>query len=231
MGLVNWKWGGAKFHFVDEGWFGDNTKALGMDKLGHVYGTATIANFMTIALKRKVDNRSAALTGSLFAMGIMTFVELGDGISDYGFSMNDIAADTVGATFAYFRNTIPGLREKLDYRFEYIPSNNGAYRPWSDYSGQKYLMAVKLSGWHRFERTPLRFVELNAGYYARGFTTKEELRGDPLRRRFFFGIGLNVEQLLMGSPRRAESENRELVREGLRGVQVPYTYTSANVGL
>ncbi len=51
--------------------------------------------------------------------------------------------------------------------------------PITDYSGQRYLLALKLSGFERFSRTPLRLVELHAGYYARGFTKEEEDLGEP----------------------------------------------------
>lgn len=232
IGALDWKWGQSKFHFSNEGWFGRDTTALGMDKLGHAHGTASIADGVTLALRSKVsDPKAAALTGSIYAMGVMTFVEIADGTSDYGFSANDIVADAAGATFAYFRNTIPGLKEKVDYRFEYMPSGNGAYRPWSDYSGQKYLFAFKLAGWKKFESSPLRLLEIHAGYYARGFTSREESRGDPLYRKIFFGIGLNVEQLLFGKERGNEGGAKGIARELFRHVQTPYTYTETTFKL
>ena len=147
VGAVDWKWFHEGFHFTDEGWFGNRTRALGMDKLGHALGTASIADGLAIGLRQKNQvQRSAAITGAIYGFGIMTLVEVADGTSDYGFSPQDLAADALGATWSYLRNAYPRLRETIDLRVQFQPSHNDAFRPWSDYSGQTYLLAVKMSG-------------------------------------------------------------------------------------
>lgn len=244
-GFANWNWGSSPFRFNSEGWFGEDTASMGMDKLGHVYSTYVLTEFFADGIKtRSPQARTAAYTGAILAMGLMTYVEVFDGFSKVqGFSYEDLTANAAGALFSVARHTVPGLREKLDFRLLYIPSRStwsalscfpkpfcdrdGAVvrSPITDYVGQRYLLALKLSGFERFSRTPLRLLELHGGYYARGFTKEEEDRGDPLRRRLFVGIGLNVGELLFsGRPRGV----RGAAKWALQYIQLPYTAVHSN---
>ena len=45
IGIADWKWGSASFHFTNEGFFGKDTHDLGMDKLGHAFGTYVLLTF------------------------------------------------------------------------------------------------------------------------------------------------------------------------------------------
>ncbi len=229
IGFSDWDWGGASFHVTREGWFGKDTKYLGMDKLGHAYTGYLLSDYFTQRIAHSADDPvGAAITGGILGMGIQTYVELLDGFSENGFSPEDFVADGIGVGFSILRNSVPGLAEKLDFRMEYIPSGNkGAFEPYSDYSGQKYLLALKLSGFEAFEETPLRFVELQAGYYARGFTEEERDNGEKLRREPYVAIGFNLQELLDGTPVRDETPTL-LAKRALAYVQVPYTYLPSN---
>lgn len=238
-GFANWDWGSSQFKFKREGWFGKNTASGGMDKLGHAYSAYVLTEFLTDGiLATPGSDRSRSYTAAILAMGLMTYIEVFDGFSaDHGFSHEDLVVDGVGALLSVARRTVPGLREKLDFRLHYIPTN-GVFRsiacfpaphceddkgtartPITDYGGQRYLLALKLSGFQGPRRTPLRLVELHAGYYARGFTNEERERGAPFRRRIFFGIGLNVAELLFPNP----SGGSKAARSVLEYVQLPYT--------
>jgi hypothetical protein len=229
IGFSEWDWGGAPFHTTQEGWFGRDTEYLGMDKLGHAYTGYLLSEYFTQRISHSVDDPTgAALTGGLLGMGIQTYVELLDGFSENGFSPEDFVADGIGVGFSILRNTVPGLAAKLDFRMEYVPSGNkGAFEPYSDYSGQKYLLALKLSGFETFEDTPLRFVELQAGYYARGFTEEERSKGKELRREPYVAVGLNLQELLDGTAVRDDMPVL-MARRTLEYVQLPYTYLSNN---
>ena len=245
-GLANWDWGSSKFHFEREGWFGKDTASLGMDKLGHAYSAYVLAEFFTDGINKSYPGRrSTSYTGALLSMGLMTYIEVFDGFSkDHGFSHEDLIVDAAGALFSVARRTVPGLREKLDFRLLYTPDRRTlralgclpephcdregetVRSPITDYSNQRYLLALKLAGFDRLADTPLRFVELHTGYYARGFTAEEESRGDPLRRRIFFGAGLNVGELLFpGRPRGGVGRALKSVLEYL---QLPYTAVHSN---
>jgi hypothetical protein len=240
-GVANWKWGTAPFHFHSEGWFGKNTSNGGMDKLGHAWSSFVLTEFFTDGITHKLgESRSASYTAAVLSMSLMTYIEVFDGLStEHGFSPEDLTVDAVGALFSVGRRAIPGLRDKLDYRLLYLPTSDqldvlacfprphcerhgGTTRSVvTDYGGQRYILALKLSGFEPLKRTPLRLLELQAGYYARGFTPEDELRGAPKRRQLFVGLGLNVSQLLLGNnPRKWPGK---LAKSVLEYVQVPYT--------
>jgi Predicted periplasmic lipoprotein (DUF2279) len=143
----------------------------------------------------------AELTAATLAVGLMFYVEIFDGYSgDHGFSREDMTMDLLGAGFSILRNSVPGLRETLDFRMEYQPSGYKGFDPLADYAGQKYLFALKLAGFEAIRESPLRFVELNAGYYSRGFTKEERALGLDKERNLYFGVGLNLQELPFGAP-------------------------------
>jgi len=244
-GVANWNWGSSSFHFKSEGWFGRKTHSLGMDKLGHAYSSYVLTEFFTDGIGASGSHpRTKSYTAGILAMGLMTYIEVFDGLSkDHGFSPEDLAVDLAGTLFSVARRSIPGMREKVDFRLLYKPSKStfsalscfpsphcnkdGApvRGPITDYSHQRYLLAFKLAGFGRLRETPLRLAEVHAGYYARGFTKEEKDRGDPLRRRFFAGVGLNIGELLF--PRRASPFARA-ARSVLEWVQIPYTAVHSN---
>lgn len=228
IGLSDWNWGSQSFHFTNEGWFGEDTKYLGVDKLGHAYSGYLLTEYFTQRIAHSdTDRAGAALTGAVLGMGIQTYVEILDGFSDNGFSGEDFVVDGIGVGFSVLRSHVPGLANKLDFRMEYVPSgNDGAFKPFHDYSGQKYLLALKLSGFENLEDTPLRFVELQAGYFARGFTDAEQERGDDIRREPYVAVAFNLQELLDGGPMR-DTLPSEAARRALEYVQLPYTYVAS----
>jgi hypothetical protein len=226
VGIYSWNWGSSDFRFNSEGWFGSDTGSGGSDKLGHAFTSYAFTNLLTEAmLARGGSSVYAPLTAGLISTGLMTYVELFDGFSeDHGFSYEDMIIDLLGIGLAYARHRVPGLREGLDFRLEYWPSGHKGFRPLSDYSGLRYLLAFKLSGVEPLRTTPLRYVELHAGYYTRGFLREERLAGEDKERTLFVGIGVNLNELFFG---RKAKENptvfdraRRLVFEH---IQVPYT--------
>ena len=50
IGIADWKWGTASFHFTNEGFFGKDTHDLGMDKLGHAFGTYVLTDLFIHAV-------------------------------------------------------------------------------------------------------------------------------------------------------------------------------------
>lgn len=226
LGFADWDWGASSFRVKSEGFFGLNTANGGMDKLGHAWGAAVLTGLFTDAIRGKAqDPQGAPITGFLLSMGVMTTIDVMDGFSTYGFAPEDFVADFAGAAFGLLRSTYPELEDKLDFRIEYLPSGNvEGFRPHSDYSGQKYLLALKLSGFEEFEDTPLRFVEFQAGYFARSFTIEEESEGKDRRRELYAAIGINLSELLLSREEVRNNHFGKVARTTLQYVQVPYTY-------
>lgn len=225
FGLNAWGWGSSQFRFKSEGWFGNDTKYAGVDKFGHAYTAYVMSDFFTQRIAHASDDAGGAyITGALLGMGVQTYVEVLDGFSGgHGFSFEDLIADGVGAGFSALRNAVPSVGAKLDFRIEYVPSGDRGFSPVTDYDGQKYVLALKLAGFEAFEETPLRFLELQAGYYARGYSDEARARGDDRRREPYFGVALNLNELLNQTPLRDSLAGAAAART-FEYVQFPYTY-------
>jgi hypothetical protein len=123
------------------------------------------------------------------------------------FSREDIVANGIGSAFSMLRNSIPGVREKLDWRIMYTPASyerpgitsseeSGILPP---YQRQRYIVALKGSGFEALKNTPLRNAELHTGFDARGFEQRERELGYPIERTFYIGVGLNLNEVLFGA--------------------------------
>lgn len=239
VGLRDWDWGGSEFEFIEEGWFSKNTAHGGMDKIGHSFSTYVIADILTDRIRANASNPAGApITGALVAFGIMGLGETVDGFTGkHRFSREDIVANGVGAAFAVLRNSIPGLREKLDWRFMYTPASFerpgitaseevGILPP---YQRQRYIMALKGSGFEALKTTPLRYAELHVGFDVRGFEPDEHRLGYPIERTFYVGVGLNLNEVLFGDssiPNFAKYKQTLpawAAQKTFEYIQVPYT--------
>lgn len=231
FGVLNWNWGNSHFRFQSEGWFNEKrTGSGGMDKLGHAYSTYVMTDILTHAIRRNAsDSRGAEVTAALMAYALMTYVEVFDGYSgDHGFAYEDMVMNAAGAAFSVLRNTVPGLREKLDFRMQYLTSAHSGFRPFIDYEGQKFVLALKLAGFEGLRETPLRYLEVHAGYYARGYTRDLRRAGADQEQHLYVGLGLNVQELLFGSGPYKDHWLPQTGRTMLEYVQLPYTYVSSD---
>jgi hypothetical protein len=240
VGFRDWDWGnGSGFQFIEEGWFAKNTPHGGMDKIGHAFSTYVIADILTDRIRANASNPAGApITGALVAFGIMGLGEALDGFTGkHRFSREDIVANGIGAAFAILRNSVPGLREKLDWRLMYTPASferpgitateeSGILPP---YQRQRYIMALKGSGFETLKNTPLRYAELHVGFDARGFELDERRLGYPIERTLYVGIGLNLNEVLFGAgsaPNFRKYKNTLpawAVQKTFEYLQVPYT--------
>jgi hypothetical protein len=221
-GFQFWDYGGNGFQVVDEGWFGQDTSYGGADKLGHAYASyLSTLGLATLYENWGYERPKADLYGAISSMSAFTLIEVGDGFSKNGFSWEDIAADAAGVLYGYWRRRVPAVSRLVDFRVEYIPSETFANGDHSDivtdYSGFKYVLALKLDGFEKLSRTPLGWLELQLGYYTRGFATGDSDYYDEKTRDLYVAVGINVPRLLS--------------KLGLRGVgkifeyyQAPYTY-------
>ncbi|WP_373504807.1 DUF2279 domain-containing protein [Aestuariivirga sp.] len=225
LGMSNWEWGSSGFHFKNEGWFGTDTKYAGVDKLGHAYTGYLLTEYFSQRIAHQMrDGDNAIITGAILGMGVQTYVEFFDGFSGgHGFSYEDLIADGLGVGFSVLRNTVPGLREKLDFRLEYLQSELSDFAPVSDYAGQKYTLALKLAGFEEFEETPLRFVELQVGYFAQGYTDAEREAGVKQSRDPYVAIGFNLNELV-GETSLSDTTGGLVASRAFEYLQVPYTY-------
>ena len=202
VGSASWDYCSSSFHFENEGWFDPDTNYGGADKLGHAFSAYSLTSlYSNIYKKFGYSDEQAILGGALSGWSQMTLIEICDGFSEeQGFCWEDEAMNTIGAGMAYLRHRFPAIKEKVDFRMEWYPSP--AFRhgdrsdPFTDYSGQKYLLALKPDGFLDTGDPLLKLMELQFGYYSRGYATGDNRYFDSKNRYGYIGIGLNITYLL-----------------------------------
>lgn len=191
-GLAQWEYGEQPLHARSEGWFGPDTPEGGADKLGHLYTGYVVARGLA-ALYRDwgLDPDAAARQGALSSLLLTSVMELGDGFSPYGVSGEDMVMNLAGAWAGRALARHEAWRERVDLRVEYR-FNRDAGDITTDYEHARYLVALKPAGFQPWRGTPLRWLELQAGYYARGYDTPQGQR----RRTTYAGVGINLPLVL-----------------------------------
>jgi hypothetical protein len=211
------------FRFQDEGLFGKDTANLGLDKLAHAYNTYLISEVLYRRMERKTGGGPAsAVTAAVLGSGLQIYAEIYDGLhAGSGFSVADVGFNMSGAAFSALRNTVPGLKEKLDFRIMIVPNNDFYTRQGKKHFEQEhFIMALKLAGFAGLRNSPLRFVELHAGYRAKDFTIPERLAGVRPQRLPFLGVGFNFAELFLKG---RQSFPASAARTILQYYQLPYT--------
>ena len=211
------------FHFKDEGWFEKDTRNVGVDKLAHAFGTYLLTEYLHDKIHRRSEaSQGDALTAAALASSLVLIGEFADGFEpDSGWSMNDVAMNIAGAGFSVLRNTVPGFREKLAFKIEVVPNDQiYSFEGRPHFEQQRYMISLKGAGFEELHSTPLRYLDLQAGYYASNFQKEDREAGIVPTRHFFVGIGLNVGELLFGGSQRGFGRTARTV---LDYFQVPRT--------
>lgn len=202
----------GNFRTESEGWFGQDTQYGGADKLGHGFFAYVGTRLLTQSFEAVGNGPAAAqLLGFWSALGIMTAVEVLDGFSrQYHFSREDAVMNVLGAGLGYLMERSPDFDRLVDFRLLYKPSEGVGYEPGGDYSGQTYLIVAKASGVSALrENGVLRYFELAAGYGTRGY---EDPPGTPHSRNLYFGVSLNLSEVLAQTVFRGAKERSRTQR-------------------
>lgn len=212
-GFADWDYGSAGFSFAHEGWFGKNSKYGGADKAGHFWATYTLSDAFTGMYKHwGYDSQPASSYGAFSAWAVQALMELEDGTSkSQGFDWADMTMNTIGALTSVLLERYPDLDRKIDFRVEYAFNTkiNGIF---DDYSNMYYAVAVKLDGFDALENTWLQWVELQGGYYSRGYDTTELAK----ERDLYVGVSVNFSKLF-------RQHDYQKTGKLLEYLQVPYT--------
>ncbi|OVE82369.1 hypothetical protein BVY04_01195 [bacterium M21] len=212
-GIAKWDYFTVAPHAQSEGWFGNDTSNGGADKLGHMYSSYVATHALSALYEYwQFRREDAALYGALSSFVIMGYMEFGDAFSDYGFSNEDLLANTAGILWGYLTYRDPVLASRLDFRWEYgiHPSQADLV---TDYENSKFLVALKLNGFEACRKSWLRHLEFHAGYYTRGFEDDEPDR----ERNMYAGVAINLTDMF------ARYGHRKTATV-LRYLQVPGTY-------
>lgn len=212
-GLATWDYGSEGFSMGHEKWFGRDTKYGGADKCGHLWSTYAFSDALTGLYKGwGYAPKQANIYAALSAWTVQFAMELGDGTSvSQGFSWEDMTMNTLGALTSVLMERYPELDRKIDLRVEYV-LNDSIKGIFDDYYNQYYSMVLKLDGFHSLENTFLKYVELSAGYYTRGYGIPDV----EDTRSLYAGIGFNFSRLL-------NQNGWSKTAKVLEYIQVPYT--------
>jgi hypothetical protein len=216
-GVVFWDYFTISPVMGDEGWFEEDTKYGGADKLGHVYSTYLWSlGFSSLYEYWGMEDEDAMIYGPLTSWIFQGLMEVGDSFSEsQGFSYEDMVANTIGAGFYYLREKYPSLKEKVDLRLEYLPNFNSEGDIFTKYDSMKYVMAIKFSGFESMNDNFLKYGELQLGYYTRGY--ENEIDYPQEERIGYVGIGINVAEVLKAAGWLKTSKV-------FNYYQLPYTY-------
>lgn len=219
-GVLNWDYFKNDPKTGDEGWFSENTKNGGMDKLGHFYSSYALSHILAAIYEDSgYSNRQGGALGALSSFGLASWIEFGDSFSDYGFSYEDCIMNLMGSMAGYVLYTCPALSEKIDFRIEYSPEFDKADFI-TDYENQKFLMALKFDGFDFARQNHLKYLELHLGYYTKGYARNNSNR----ERNIYVGIGINISGLFkrFSMPKTATVFNY---------IQLPHTYIKMDTDL
>ncbi len=210
QGVMSWDWGKdkKKFGFGTEGFFDPNSYSGGADKTGHMMSHYIQKRFYTwLFYNLGHDLDDAQLFGILGAGLTGLMIELGDGISRYKFSWEDILMDSIGITLGWVLDQYPKLDELIGLRWEWFPSDNyldkrqkDKFDFMSDYDGQKFYLTLKAKGIPLLrEKWYTRYLTLDVGYFTRGYKpdhTRGKMRNQNNSQWWSYGMGINLGSLI-----------------------------------
>jgi hypothetical protein len=188
-----WKDLRRSFHFNS-----DWEYALWLDKVGHFYAGGILAHAFSSALEAgNFQSEEAAIYGTALAFLYQTYVEFEDGFGpDWGFSIADEAANTLGASYTLAQYYFPYLKNFM-FRFSYLPSNKPkfGFRPGGgidDYEGQKYWLSFRMKNLlpEGISKYWPEFLMLSAG------VSVKELDGNGGgHREFYIALDIDAETI------------------------------------
>jgi len=112
-------WNPRPFHINSDD---DYRYALNADKLGHFYTPYLLTNLYSQAFRWAGMRHNESLYWSAgLAMTFMTYMEIRDGFSKYGFSWGDMAANLVGAAYPVLQDRVSVLRN-FTVKISFYPS-------------------------------------------------------------------------------------------------------------
>ena len=201
----------GKFHT-----FNDGGEWEGMDKLGHTLTGYYLSRYGREAMwSTGVNNTKSTLYGAGYAMVFQTTVEIFDGYSDgWGFSWNDMAANTIGVG-VYTAQQLIWKEQRFTLKLSYSPSEYAQYREnllgrtWNerllkDYNGQTYWLSGNISTFLPKESKFPKWISVAGGYGANGmlggYGNPTHVDGEPIPqfdryRQFYFSLDVDFTRI------------------------------------
>ncbi|MCX6296147.1 MAG: DUF2279 domain-containing protein [Bacteroidetes bacterium] len=183
----------SSFHF-----FNDNEEWLQMDKAGHIITSYYIGRVGVGLLKWSGAARKKAIWyGGMLGSVYQSTIEILDGYSsEWGFSVGDFAANTIGS-FLCVGQELAWDEQRIVLKYSFQQSEYSKYRPnilgkdlqenvLKDYNGQTYWLSVNpYSFMNKGSKFP-KWLNFDFGYGANGMT------GGNFNPSYFDSNGIQV---------------------------------------
>ncbi len=180
------------FHFFD-----DYDEWYQYDKMGHVGSSYYLSRWgMGLYRWTGMERKKAIWIGGTVGLGFMTTIEIFDGFSaEWGFSVSDIAANTIGTAMAISQQLLWD-EQRIAFKYSFLPSDFARYRPdlfgktfpeklVKDYNGQTVWLSANIKSFipNKDSRIPA-WLNVAAGYGIEGLTgarfNPDSFNGKPL---------------------------------------------------
>ncbi len=199
-GLFLWDWGRQMdFALQPETYKGAHAVNGAADKYGHAYVNYAGQRLFAFLFRASGSSKNRAnIEGALLMEFSSLLCEVGDGFSPhYGADPYDILFNQYGIILGMILNHFPLLDGIFTFQWEYFPSsrirsNLTRTDRWdisTDYNDSKYILVTKLGGVPYLSLTPLRYVNIDFGYYTRGYRHANEYSSRT--RNMFIGLSFN----------------------------------------
>ncbi len=220
-GLSEWEYGSSGLHSGNEGWFEQDTKYGGADKLGHFWATYVFSDSLTALYTHwGYEADKANVYAAWSAWGIQAAMEFMDATSQsQGMAWQDMAMNSLGALTSVWMQRNPEIDDLIDFRVEYV-FNENVERIFDDYSNHYYSVVLKLEGFDFIENSFLKFLEFHGGYNTRGYNEKDQEKA----RFLYAGVSLNFSRFFRENGWRKTGKTMEYL-------QLPYTVVKASYDL
>ncbi len=173
-----WKHWRKPFHFQEDLVYGKS-----VDKIGHTWNGA-FTNFILkksyrwAGLGEETAHWIGAIGGSLF----LSFIEIQDGFSQWGFDRVDAAANIAGSFYPLLQYYVPEFKN-LGFKASYYPRQYGKagnipgqiHTPVDDYEGQTFWLSIKTG--KIFPKIFPDFLNLSVGYSVRNLNDQSKQYG------------------------------------------------------
>jgi hypothetical protein len=187
------------FHVTHEGWFGRDTYAGGGDKVSHFVSYNVVTRLLTqVYGELGMGAKESRLLGAGVAFLAGLTNEFGDGTNKYGFSYEDLLADTLGAGAA-LATAHYGLDDVIGFRAGWVPAPevpDPLDDVGKDYSHEIYTGDLKIAGLSRrlcLRPGPARFLLLSVTYGVKGYP---QAAPEVRERQIGIEIGLHLTEIL-----------------------------------
>ncbi|MBP6385053.1 MAG: DUF2279 domain-containing protein [Pseudarcicella sp.] len=210
---LNAAWYGNKreaFHFFD-----DSKEWLQVDKMGHLYtayhlSRASEKGFLWAGLSAK----KSAIYGAVSGFGFMTTIEVLDAFqSEYGFSVSDLTANTLGCGVFLGQNLLwkeQRIKPKWSYHstgfaklFPNKLGDNWTNQWLKDYNGQSYWLTFEMSKFLKKDTKVFKWVNLSIGYGAQNMVNADPVKskqaGFEPYRQYYLALDLNFNSIKTSS--------------------------------